>query len=248
MVQSEMMKSHVDILGEVVGWKVGASNNPAMKRLGIAEPFRGPLFSSYVRRGAADAMTWKELGSAFAALECELCFTLANPLPPKQEGERYSEEEVVAAIASVCPAIELASLRTPDALPFGPDTLGTCVADSALNGVCVLGEQIAPADWATPRLEKVAVKLAVAGTEGEGSEVDGESSRVLGSPLQSLTWLVNHLSARGLSLAKGHVVMTGAATLMVSPQVQYGTPCTVTAKVWMRGPEHDPSVVELKLT
>ena len=30
--------------GKLVGWKVGATNAPARKQRGIAEPFRGPIF------------------------------------------------------------------------------------------------------------------------------------------------------------------------------------------------------------
>jgi GNAT superfamily N-acetyltransferase len=38
--------------GEIVGWKVGATNPAATKRMGLTEAFRGPLYAQYVRRYA----------------------------------------------------------------------------------------------------------------------------------------------------------------------------------------------------
>jgi putative acetyltransferase len=36
--------------GEVVGWKVGATNAAAQTRMGLSDAFRGPLFAPYLRR------------------------------------------------------------------------------------------------------------------------------------------------------------------------------------------------------
>ena len=45
----------------------------------------------------------------------------------------------------------------------------------------------------------------------DGEEVGrGTGADVLGHPLEALAWLANHLPARGLALAAGHLVTTGS--------------------------------------
>lgn len=39
------------------------------------------------------------------------------------------------------------------------------------------------------------------------------------NPLNALAWLANHLATRGLALAPGDIVMSGAITKMLRPKV-----------------------------
>jgi 2-keto-4-pentenoate hydratase len=43
----------------------------------------------------------------------------------------------------------------------------------------------------------------------------GAGAAVVGSPLHAATWLANTLTARGVELAAGHVILTGSLTAAV---------------------------------
>ena len=76
------------------------------------------------------------------------------------------------------------------------------VAENSWNGAIVLGEF--RKTW--PDLE------AILGTvELDGAKIDeGHGRDVLGHPFEPLTWLANHLNARGSMLRQGDVVLTGS--------------------------------------
>jgi 2-keto-4-pentenoate hydratase len=44
------------------------------------------------------------------------------------------------------------------------------------------------------------------------------AAEVLGSPINSLAWVANHLGTRGLGLRAGDVVMTGSVSLLLRPK------------------------------
>ena len=71
----------------------------------------------------------------------------------------------------------------------------------------------------------VGVRILVNGEEAAA----GSGANVLESPLQSLTWLANHLAAEGVSregvgtgLAAGDFVMSGAASLLPAAEWPLG--------------------------
>jgi 2-keto-4-pentenoate hydratase len=59
--------------GNLIGWKVGASNEKALAALKLDEPFRGPLFSRHVihirKNSGPPVLKWKNMGSALIAIE-----------------------------------------------------------------------------------------------------------------------------------------------------------------------------------
>ncbi|HKC83757.1 MAG TPA: fumarylacetoacetate hydrolase family protein, partial [bacterium] len=44
------------------------------------------------------------------------------------------------------------------------------------------------------------------------------AAEVMGSPINSLAWIANHLGARGLALRAGDVVMTGSISKVFRPK------------------------------
>jgi 2-oxo-3-hexenedioate decarboxylase/2-keto-4-pentenoate hydratase len=86
------------------------------------------------------------------------------------------------------------------------ETLGapTLVADDFFAAGCVLGPAV-PRD-AVPDLASVQGRAFINDAlAGEGTGAD-----VLGHPLHALTWLANHLAARGDGLEAGQIVLTGS--------------------------------------
>jgi len=196
--------------GALVGYKVGATNDGAKAALGLSSPFSGPLFAS-ARCAPGAAVSLASLGPSFKAAEAEFAFTLCAPLPPRPQA--YSADEVWASVGSVCPAIELAVSRL--VLPAGTaPTLPAILADSAWNGCFVLGEGVAAAELGKGEALVAARATLLCDDRVLGAET---GANVLGSPLASLVWLVNSLSARGLTLEAGHVVISGAAVAAKGP-------------------------------
>uniref|UniRef100_A0A6U4N5A2 N-acetyltransferase domain-containing protein n=2 Tax=Hemiselmis andersenii TaxID=464988 RepID=A0A6U4N5A2_HEMAN len=231
LVQAYQLHSAISRAGETIhGWKVGATNDAAMQRLGLSTPFRAPLFSPNVRRGPCP-VAFEELGVKLSALECEFAFRMAKALPPRQgracvPNTAYTEEEVWAAVECLMPAIEIAATRSPSKFPPSPETTPSLVADFGLNGVLVLGQPIKASLIDRTTLSEATATLSREGG-GKGMSAEGKGTNVMGSPLASLVWLVNSLSCDGVTLEEGAVVSTGAAALLPADKCPWGEKCRV---------------------
>jgi len=215
--------------GAIKGWKVGASNQAAIEKLGLDEAFRGPLFTPTLRRSPS-TVAWEELGVALFAVEAEFAFSMKKPLPTRPEA--YSEDEVWSAVKSVHPAIEIAASRSPSALPLGPKTVHSLVADHALHGVLVVGEGVTACEVNRDSLPSVQATIQRSTVEeGVSGSVVGKGANVLGNPLTSLTWLANALRKDGITLEEGAIVTTGAAALLTTDQVPWGKACILEASL-----------------
>jgi 2-keto-4-pentenoate hydratase len=138
------------------------------------------------------------------AIESEFAFRFASGLAARASS--YSREEVLAAIDALVPAIEVVGPRFTDLL-FG--RMPTAVADNTLNAAFVFGQPTTA--WRDLDLPAHKVRLTVNGaTAAEGCGAD-----VLGDPVASLVWTVNHLSARGIAVEAGQIFSTGTTTGIV---------------------------------
>jgi 2-keto-4-pentenoate hydratase len=180
------------------GWKVGATNPIAQTLLGISEPFAAPLFAertfdSRAHVGGADSNS--------RIIEPEIAFVLRDSIPIRETP--YSLAEVLAAVASVHPAIELVNPRLPLGLK---EPITWTIADGGINDAFVLGPGHAP-------LPPHAYKAIQARALQNGSVVtEGAGTNVLGGPELVLTWTVNHLASKGLALQAGDIITTGVVT------------------------------------
>jgi 2-keto-4-pentenoate hydratase len=188
------------------GWKIGATSPEAQVILNTDGPFAAPLFES---------ACW-ETGMALPCprhgllgLEPEFAFRLGGDLPPRDEA--YEPAEVRAAIATVHPVFEVIGLRLPDR--HFRNVL-VVIADFGANVGLVAGAGIA--DWQKLDLARIEV---VASIDGD-PVAKGTGAKVLGHPLQALTWLANHLRVTGDGLAAGQWVSTGTCAGVV--QIQPG--------------------------
>lgn len=188
---------------EVAGWKVGAASAAAMKMLRTDTPFPGRVFAPYLLESPA-AVSAEALHKC--AVECEFAFRLGRALPPRDAD--YGMDEIRDAVTDAYPAIELVNDYWVDGFTLG---VAHFVADNGSNGGLVLGDPIG--DWRACDFAAAAVALTV---DGEPA-ASGSGADVLGHPLNTLVWLANDLSRRGIGLAEGHVVTTGTMTGM--------TPC-----------------------
>ncbi len=180
-----------------VGWKAGASSPAAMRELGSDAPPSGPLYDGMLRDSpaqlrAADYQT--------CVIEAEIAFRLAHDLPPRDAP--YTEDEVRDAVASAHIAIEAPNVRFAAGREIG---LPSIIADGFAAQSLVIGPAIER--WREDDLTKLDVELLFDGDViARGFEGDARCD-----PLAVLRAVANDLSRRGMGLAAGQVVTTGAA-------------------------------------
>jgi 2-keto-4-pentenoate hydratase len=131
--------------------------------------------------------------------ELEFAFRMGGDLPPRA-GE-YTQDEVLAAVATLHPAIELPDSRFAH---FESAGLAQLLADNACAHYFLLG---APAGNGWRALD-LAAHPGKAYRNGALAE-EGVGANVLGDPRIALTWLANELSRHGMTLKAGQVVTTG---------------------------------------
>ncbi len=178
------------------GWKIAATSRHGQAHIGVDGPIAGRLLAEWAfEDGAA-----RPLGAnRMAVAEAEFAFRMARDLPPRST--RYCQDEVLDAVATLHPAIELPDARYDDFAFVGAPLL---IADNACAHEFVLGPATA-APWREIDLAQHRVVGRVAGK----LEREGSGEAVLGDPRMALTWLVNELSGLGIPLAAGQVVTTG---------------------------------------
>ncbi len=198
-VQRRVLATRTAEGGQIVGYKVGCTSRAIRQQFGLTEPVCGRLMSPHVHQGDT-TLDWHAYQGP--AVEPEFAFVMGKDLAD-EVGEPESLRD---AIDSVSPGIEVHHYR----FRFGKPTSQELVASNGLHACLVVGDQkIRPQglDW---------------DTEGVGVWIDGElvtsgiGAEIMGGPLVSLRWLVNHLVRRGEALRAGQLVIPGSPVGLVS--------------------------------
>ena len=173
------------------GWKVGASSPDAT-------PTFAPMPAAWMSCSGCEL---RGLTHRYRGLEAEIAFHLGADLPPREKP--YSREEVVAAIASMHPAIEV--LETALADPKQAAKL-TALADLSLHGGFVFGDAVP--NWQSIDFSKESVTMAVDGSV----RVEQTGSNTAGDLMRLLPFLANEGATRTEGLKKGDWITTGSWT------------------------------------
>jgi len=179
------------VYGAVGGWKVGAPTAEAT-------PMFAPMPLAWI---ASNGALLRGESHRFRGLEAEIAFLIGEDLPPRATA--YTRDEVIAAIASCHPAIEVIESGLLDPIQA---TRLSMIADLQMHGGFVYGPAFA--DWQSVDFSKERVTLAVDGVvrvERTGSNTSGDLMRLL-------PWLANEGAARTGGLKAGQWVTTGSWT------------------------------------
>ena len=176
--------------GAIGGWKIGAPSADAT-------PTFAPMPLAWI------ASNYAELGGRhrYRGLEAEIAFLIGEDLPPRENA--YSRAQVVAAIASCHPAIEVLETGLTD--PTKAEKLSG-VADLQVHGAFVYGAAVA--NWQRIDFSKEHVTLAVDGVV----RVERTGSNTSGDLIRLLPWLANEGAGRTGGLKAGQWVTTGSWT------------------------------------
>lgn len=184
----------------LVGWKLAATSLAGQYHIGVSGPLAGRILASAAHRTGA---TVSLRGNHMMVAEAEFGFVMARDLPPRAAA--YSEADVLAAVGAVVPVIEVPNSRFPDFVQAGEAQL---LADLACAGQFAVGDGTG-APWRDIPFTEHAVRGQVLRDGGTVLERTGTGAAVLGDPRTALAWLVNELSALGITLEAGQLVSTG---------------------------------------
>ena len=184
------------------GWKIAATSEAGQRHINVKGPMAGRLLAERVLPdGARTALA----GNLMRVVELELAFGMGRDLPPRPAA--YSIDEVMAAVASLHPALEIPDSRYRDFVSVGEAQL---IADNACAHLFVLGPAVRT-EWRAVDLAAHAVWADVAGK----SRHEGRGANVLGDPRIAMAWIANELSGLGITLAAGEVVTTGTCLVPI---------------------------------
>lgn len=187
----------------IVGWKIAATSAAGQKHIGVEGPLAGPLLANRVLDNGAKVPLD---GNIMMVAEAEFAFTFRAPLPKR--ANPYTRQEVLAAVESLHPAIEVPDSRYNDFVRVGAPQL---IADTACACWFVLGPATT-VEWRSRDLVSHAVSVY---RNGEHTAT-GSGANVLGDPRIALTWLVNELRAYGDGTQAGQFVTTGTCVIPVA--------------------------------
>jgi len=180
----------------IIGWKIAATSTAGQQHIRVDGPLAGCLLSARaVAAGAGVSLA----GNNMKVAEVEFAFRMGESLPKRAAA--YSTAEVLAAVATLHPAIEVPDSRYEDFTRVGAAQL---IADVA----CACWFAIGPATRADWRAVDLARHGAAAYRNGALAG-QGSGAKVLGDPKIALAWIANELCAYGEGLRAGDVVITG---------------------------------------
>lgn len=179
----------------VASWKVGATHPNAQAALGVPSAVASRLFAPAVFEGDQQFPD----DYVIRGLEAEYAFLMAQDLPPS--GAPYSREQIVSAVASLHPAIEVVDTRFQALMPGA-----LTVADNVNDGQWLYGP--GRSDWRELDIVGTEVTMEVNGEV----VVRGSGAEVLGDPMVSLEWLINEHAAAREGVKAGQFITTGSCT------------------------------------
>jgi 2-keto-4-pentenoate hydratase len=190
LVQDKIAEAY----GPIGGWKVGAPTPEAT-------PIFAPMPSNWI---AASGATLSGITSRYRGLEAEISFLIGHDLPPR--ATPYSMEEVVAAIQSCHPAIEVIESGLADPVAA---TRMSMLADLQMHGGFIHGPAFP--DWQSIDFTQETVSLSVDGVV----RIERTGSNTSGNLMRLLPFLANEGAARTGGLKRGQWITTGSWTGLI---------------------------------
>ncbi len=178
----------------VSGWKIAANAPALMERFKLKAPLSGRVFGN--QRQETGAILPASAFTEFA-FEPEIAAIMKSDLSP-QDGP-FDRSTVMAAIDRFVPAIELLDMRNTDmTCVHMPDAIAQNISN---EGAVIGGPGILP-----NHLHVETIRTVVSIDGKVTVDVTGASPQL---PLDTVAWLANHLSERGLLLRAGQIVLCG---------------------------------------
>ncbi len=181
------------------GWKVGATSEAAQRSLDADGPVTAPMHTPFCFESPAVVNVFPDQS---AGVECEFAFRFSRDLPARSAA--YGLDEVLQAVGSLLPAIEVVGGRFEDGL----SGIGQLRLIADMSAHTAFAHGLERVDWRAVDAKTHRVSLYRNGALAR----EGVGSNALGDPVMVLLWTANHLSSIGESIEAGQVVTTGTCT------------------------------------
>ncbi|UGY16261.1 2-keto-4-pentenoate hydratase [Bradyrhizobium septentrionale] len=193
-IQQRFIDQKLSTGARVTGYKVGLTSKAMQQLAGATEPdFSAMLDYMHI----AEASEIRTSDCFDPMVEIEIAFVMKKAL----RGPNVTAVDVIRATDFVLPAIEMVEFRINRSQ--GLSFIDT-VADLAAIGGVIVGSN-------PRRLDQIDVRDISGELVRNGDVIEkGLSSAVLGSPVTSVAWLANKLSAFGVGFEPGELVLSGS--------------------------------------
>lgn len=197
-IQSVNIDARIAAGARIVGKKIGLTSPAIQQMLGVDEPDYGQLLDDMLLYQGVDC---EVAGLLQPRIEGEIAFVLDRDL----QGPGITPTDVARATAGVTPALEIIDSRVRDWKIKIQDT----IADNASAAAFVIGASLTPLNGLD--LRHVGFVL----TQNGRLAGTGAGAAVLGSPLQSVAWLINKMGEMGIGLKAGEIILSGTPSAAV---------------------------------
>jgi len=199
-VQDELKKLYLTLKDNyIIGKKVGCTNKYAQEQINVKEPFYGNLFSKY-HSFTGCKLHSKNFYKPF--IEPEFSFRIKEDINISKAPFKFNQ--ILEYIDCIIPSIEIVDFRFNKKLKdIG---INNFISANGASEYWIKGREEFKLNFLD--LTNHPVEIFINHVKKE----TGNSSNVLGNPINSLLWLINKLSEKGEPLLRNHVVSTGTCT------------------------------------
>ncbi|MGY5774685.1 2-keto-4-pentenoate hydratase [Rhizobium sp. LEGMi135b] len=189
-----------DALGfERKGYAIVGTSDLSRRALGL----KGPIYSEIPSAALQKRAQIFRLPPGTIGIQCELVFTMLRPFP--DEGEQITLDSVADAVMSCRPAIGVVGRRTRQAFAGA----NAAIADFGLHVATLCGDHARNVDIGD--LSEIEVTAFLF----RQTMLSGNSSAIMGNPLNAVAWLAAALAANGRRLEPSDVVAAGSCTAVL---------------------------------
>jgi 2-keto-4-pentenoate hydratase len=189
--------------GAITGYKVAMNSAHLLARYGLSEPVSARIFSAHRHAGATIDLSLRRFRQF--AFEPEIAAIIGRTIAPRVGG--HDRASIAPMIDRLVPALELLDQRDiVMANATAPDAIAQNIGNA---GIAIGGPGVAVAAY-----EALEITTQVLFDDQEvASVVRGMPQH----PLDVVSWMANHLAARGLSIEAGMVILCGTHTPIQYP-------------------------------
>lgn len=197
-VQDHYIAARVSSGEHVIGWKIGCTSKAIQQQFGLAQPICGRLLRPHVYE---DGSRFSVADFVDCAVEPEMVFHIGTDL-----SDDMDQAALRNSIAAITAGIELHNYR----FWYGKPSSQELIASNGIHAALVVGQRRELSPHTNLALEEISILV------NEAVAVAGTGAEIMGGPLNSLRWLVQHLAKRGQRVRAGDLVIPGSAVKLVN--------------------------------
>ncbi len=190
--------------GAIVGYKVALTNPKAQSQLGVSHPLYGFLLENMLLE---DGTTLPLAFGSRPQAEGDLMVRVGSA----DINQAETDLEFLAALDAVIPFLELPDLIYEEDEPINAGAL-VAVNVGARYGIMGDPVELEPAEGGLAQLANIRVVL---NNDRGQFLVDGNSTDLLGHPINAVRWLRDTLQTQGVDLRPGDLLSLGSVTSLV---------------------------------